>query len=86
MRISARLDDERAEKLRQLRVSTQLGISEVVKRAIDLLHRQQTERSRKKVDDLLSSDFVGCAEGPEDLAGSYKRYLTQSLSGKHGAG
>ena len=84
MRISARLDDERAEKLRQLRVSTQLGISEVVKRAIDLLHRQQTKQSRKKVDDLLSSDFVGCAEGPEDLAGNYKRYLTGSLLGKHG--
>ena len=86
MRINARLDDERAEKLRQLQVSTQLGISEIVRRAIDLLHRQQAERSRKKVDDLLSSDFIGCAEGPEDLAGNYKRYLTESLSGKHGPG
>ena len=86
MRINARLDDERAEKLRQLRVSTQLGIGEIVRRAIDLLHRQQAERSRKKVDDLLSSDFIGCAEGPGDLAGNYKRYLTESLSGKHGPG
>ncbi len=86
MRIRARLDGERAEKLRQLCGSTQLGIGEIVKRAIDLLHRQQTERSRKKVDDLLSSDFVGCAEGPEDLAGNYKRYLTQSLLGKHRPG
>lgn len=86
MRISARLDDERAEKLRQLRGSTQLGISEIVRRAIDLLHRQETERCREKIDDLLSSDFVGCAEGPKDLASNYKRFLTQSLDDKHGSG
>lgn len=86
MRISARLDDHRAEKLRQLRISTQSSISETVRRAIDLLHRQQVKRSRKKVDGLLSSDFVGCAEGPEDLASNCKQYLTRSLDGKHGAG
>ncbi len=86
MRISARLDDHRAEKLRQLRISTQSSISETVRRAIDLLHRQQVKRSRKKVDGLLSSDFVGCAEGPEDLASNFKQYLTRSLDGKHGAG
>ena len=86
MRINARLDDERAEKLSRLQVSTRLGTSEIVKRAIDLLYRQQTERSRNKVDDLLSSDFIGCAEGPEDLASNYKHYLTQSLDDKHGSG
>ena len=86
MRINARLDDDRAEKLRQLRASTRLGTSEIVKRAIDLLHRQQELRSRAKIDDLLSSDFVGCAEGPEDLASNYKRYLRESLEDKHGAG
>ena len=86
MKISVRLDDDRAEKLKQLQASTCLGVSEVVKRAIDLLHRQETERCQKEIGDLLSSDFVGCAEGPEDLASDYKRYLTRSLDGKHGAG
>ncbi|MCY4546775.1 MAG: hypothetical protein OXC28_00285 [Defluviicoccus sp.] len=75
MRISARLDDDRAEKLKQLQASTGLGTGEIVERGIDLLHRTQTERSRAKIDDLLSSDIVGCAEGPEDLAENYKRYL-----------
>ena len=75
MRLSARLDDDSAEKLKQLQASTGLGTGEIVKRAIDLLHRKQTERSRARIDDLLSSDFVGCAEGPEDLAENYKRYL-----------
>ena len=86
MRINARLDEDRAEKLGQLQASTRLGTSELVKRAIDLLYRQQAEKSRKKIDDLLSSDFIGCAEGPEDLASNYKHYLTQSLEEKHDAG
>lgn len=86
MRINARLDEDRAEKLGRLQASTRLGTSEIVKRAIDLFYRQQAEQSRKKIDDLLSSDFIGCAEGPEDLASNHKNYLTQSLEDKHGAG
>ena len=86
MRINARLDEERAEKLRQLQTLTRLGASEIVKRAIDLLHRQHANRSREKLDALLSSDFVGCSEGPPDLASRYKQYLTQDLEHKHGAG
>ena len=86
MRINARLDEERAEKLRELQTLTRLGASEIVKRAIDLLHQQHANRSRKKLDALLSSDFVGCSEGPHDLASRYKQYLTQDLEHKHGAG
>ncbi len=85
MRINARLDDARAEKLKQLQSLTRLGVSEIVKRAIDLLYRQQAGRSRDKLDALLASDFVGCAEGPEDLASQYKQYLARDLENKHGA-
>lgn len=86
MRINARLDDDRVEKLKQLQSLTQLSASEIVKRAIDLLYRQQAGRPREKLNALLSSDFVGCAEGPEDLATRYKHYLTRDLEHKHGAG
>lgn len=86
MRVNARLDDERAEKLKQLQSLTRLSTSEIVKCAIDLLHRQQVRRSRERLDALLSSNFVGCAEGPEDLADRYKQYLTQDLEDKHGSG
>ncbi len=86
MRVNARLDDERAEKLRQLQSLTRLNTSEIIKRAIDLLHCQQAGRSRDKLDALLSSDFVGCAEGPEDLASQYKHYLIRDLEEKHGIG
>ena len=85
MRINARLDDERAEKLKQLQSMTRLSVSEIVKRAIDLLHRQQVRPSRERLDALLSSDFVGCAEGPVDLADRYKNYLTQDLGEEHGS-
>lgn len=86
MRINARLDDDRVEKLKQLQSLTQLSASEIVKRAIDLLYRQQAGRPREKINALLSSDFVGCAEGPEDLATRYKHYLTRDLENKRGAG
>ena len=86
MRINARLDDERSEKLRQLQALTRLSTSEIVKRAIDLLHRQQAGRSRDKLNALLSSDFVGCAQSRADLAGQYKRYLIRDLEEKHGIG
>ena len=82
MRINAILDDGRAEKLRQLQSLTRLSTSEIVKRAIDLLHRQQAGRSHDKLDALLSSNFVGCAEGPTDLASQYKRYLIRALEGR----
>ncbi len=86
MRINARLDEVKTEKLKQLQPLTRLDVSEIVKRAIDLLHRQQAGQTREKLDALLSSDFVGCAEGPEDIASRYKQYLTQDLENKHGAG
>ena len=86
MRINARLDDDRSEKLRQLQSLTRLSTSEIVKRAIDHLYLQQAGRSRERLDALLSSDFVGCAQGPTDLASQYKRYLARDLEEKHGSG
>jgi hypothetical protein len=82
MRINARLDDDRAEKLKELQSLTRLSASEIVKQAIDLLHIKQIRRSRERLDALLASDFVGCAEGPEDLADRYKEYLTRDLGDK----
>ena len=86
MRVNARLDDERATKLAQLRSLTRSSASDVLKRAIDHLHREHMARSRDELDGLTSSDFIGCAEGPQDLADEYKRYIPGDLAGKHGAG
>ena len=85
MRVNARLDDERTEKLKQLQSLTGRSASDVLKRALDLLYAQQTSHARDRLDALLSSDFIGCADGPEDLADRYKDYLTRDLNAKHGA-
>ena len=86
MRINARLDSERTNKLRQIQALTGLTASDVVKQAIDLLYQQESRYARHRLNALLSSGFVGCAEGPEDLASQYKRYLTSDLEEKHGIG
>lgn len=84
MRINARLDEARTAKLRQLQSSLRIGASEVVKRALDLLHKEQCEGQGAKTKALLASDFVGCAEGPDDLSSRYKQHLAQALEDKHG--
>ena len=83
MRVNARLDAERAAKLRQLQSSLRVSASEVVRRALDVLHRQQCESGGARTQALLSSDFVGCAQGPERLSSGYKQHLAQGLEGKH---
>ena len=85
MRVNARLDEARAAKLRQLQASLRVGASEVVKRALDVLHKEQCEGGGARTQALLSSGFVGCAQGPEDLASGYKQHVVQALEGKHGA-
>lgn len=84
MRVNARLDEERVAKLHQLQSSLRTNASEVVKRALDLLHKEQCEGMGRKTKALLASDFVGCAEGPEDLSSRYKQGFSEALEEKHG--
>ncbi len=86
LRINARLDDERTAKLLELQSSTRCSASDVLKLAIDCLHKEHRALCRKNIQNLLSSDFIGCADGPEDLAEAYKQYLSDDLGHKHGAG
>lgn len=85
MRVNVRLNDERTDKLRKLQSLTGQSASDVLRRALDLMYARQVAHARDKLDALLSSDFIGCADGPEDLAGQYKEYLTRDLNAKHGA-
>ena len=85
MRVSAMLDEERAKKLKQLQSLMGQSASDVLKRALDLVYAQnvgaeaassaETAHARDKLDALLSSDFIGCAAGPGELADQYKDYL-----------
>lgn len=86
MRVNARLDEARAAKLAELRSLTRQSASDVLKQAIDCLHRERMAHVRKELDGLLSSDFIGCAEGPSDLAEHHGRHWTDALADKHGPG
>ena len=84
MRINARLDDEHMEKLEFLKNKDHLSTTDVLKQAIDVLYEQRKMQNRSKLQQLLQSDFIGCAEGPEDLSERYKDYLTEGWAEKHG--
>ena len=84
MRVNARLDEAVAGKLSQLQSLTGLSTSDVLKRAIDCLHKEQMASVRDRLDSLLSSEFIGCAEGPPELASEYKQYFASDLAGKYG--
>ncbi|MDE0444649.1 MAG: hypothetical protein OXL38_21400 [Gammaproteobacteria bacterium] len=75
MRVSVRFDEERARKLKQLQSFTGQSASNVLSRAVDLLYAQRVAKARDKIEALLSSDFIGCTAGPEDLADRSKDYL-----------
>ena len=85
MRVNPRLDDERAEKLKQLQSLTGQSASDVLKRALDLMYARQVTHDLEKLGALLSSDSIGCAVGPEELADHYKDYLARDLNAKDGA-
>lgn len=40
------------------------------------------QKSGKRLQQLLQSDFIGCAEGSEDLSTDYKKRLSESLEEK----
>lgn len=83
-RINARLDPSRTAKLEALKRSTRLGVSDLIKRGIDLLYEGEIERRPADPLKILSEcGFVGSAEGPPDLSERYKEELAELLAAKH---
>lgn len=83
MRINARLDDEDVLKLEVLKQPDQHTTTEVVKEAIDVLYRQKLVHPNGSIRALLESDFVGCAEGPEDGSQTCKQDVMDYGDAKH---
>lgn len=82
MRINARLDEQHQRKLETLKQMDGVSVTAVVIEAIDLLYEKKMGTA-EKMQEFLASDFIGCAEGSEDLSENYKNYLDQALSSKH---
>ena len=83
MRINARLEDEDVLKLEALKQLDQHTTTEIVKEAIDALYQQKLVHPQGSIRALLESDFVGCADGPEDGSVNYKQHVTEYLDEKH---
>ena len=80
MRISARLDESRSQKLELLSDSTQLSTSEIFKRAIDLYYERF--RADRPAEILRRSGFVACGEAESTLSERYREELTDLLGAK----
>lgn len=84
MRINARIDEKQLKQLEQIKQQEQMTTTEVVKRALDQYFQYQKSKKQLKIDNLLTSDFIGCAEGPADLSDTYKQKQSEALIEKHG--
>jgi len=88
MRINARLDEKSEQDLLFIKEQTGETVTQIIKELVaeraDVLRKQRGSGNKMQV--LLQSDFVGCAEGPEDLSEKYKDYLHKGWKEKHGVG
>jgi len=83
-RINARLDERHSAKLEYLKRTTRMGVSDIVKRGIDLLYEDVQKETRDPFEVLAETGFIGSAEGPSDLSARYKEELPGLLAAKHG--
>ena len=81
-RINARLPPEIARKLAYLRRRTGASTTEVVLASVERNFDAVSADEGDAAAALREAGFVGCAEGPADLSGSYKSALTRSLGRK----
>jgi len=84
MQINTDLNEQSREKLEYLKKEYQQSTAEVIQQAIDALYEKAHSQQTDKLKALLESDFVGCAEGSEDLSSDYKQFLAKSWAAKHG--
>ncbi len=76
MRINARLDLTYESKINDIVSQTKQNVTDVLKKAIDLYHREMKSESGNKIDLLLKSGFIGSAKKlDKNLSTHYKKEL-----------
>lgn len=80
-RINARIDDQLAQELDELRRRTGQTLTEIIEAAIRAWTREQIKRP-SPAEIFASTGFIGSGSGPRDLARNSKKYLTESLKRK----
>ena len=85
MRINARLDQQSEQNLLFIKEKTGETVTQIIKELLTEKAQALKDKQKpgSKMQALLKSDFVGCAEGPEDLSTNYKEYFYQGIKEKH---
>jgi hypothetical protein len=83
MRINARLDESRSQKLEFLAHTTHLSTSEILKQALDLYYEQVRSRRPAPAEVLKATGFIGCGEAEPDLSERYKEEVKKRVAAKH---
>jgi hypothetical protein len=78
VRINARLDKKLADEVEAVRRRTGKTLTQVIEESLQLYC--QSQRGGSAVNGL--ADFIGCAEGPEDLSVAYKAEFRRGLGRK----
>ncbi|HEX5657146.1 MAG TPA: ribbon-helix-helix protein, CopG family [Polyangiales bacterium] len=82
-RINARVDDELAEKVEELRRITGKSASAIIKAALEAYFETVKGSSETRPRRALEqAGFIACANGEPNLSRDYKRELADSLRGK----
>ncbi|MGZ0020311.1 ribbon-helix-helix domain-containing protein [Nitrosomonas sp. wSCUT-2] len=83
MRITIRIDDSYAQKIKVIQQKTQLKTTNIIRQAIDLMYEKVKSNAKEKNRELLAK-LAGIGHGPKDLSINYKKYLDQDWKEKHG--
>ena len=81
-RVIARIDDELARRLGQLRRRTGKTMSQLVKEGLAQLCDSEARRGTDACGRLREAGFLACADGPERLSETYKELLGDALRSK----
>ncbi len=84
MRLSARLSDDEARQLEELRAVTGATASEVVRHAIRRLHEKTMGGRVEPSKALQATGFIGCASADPNLSATHEDALRTDLVRKHG--
>lgn len=81
-RINARLDDELAARVNELRLRTGLTLTQIVEAALTAWTAGQTRTEPGPASAFAAAGFIGSGRGDPGLARKAKAVLTRSLKGK----
>ncbi|MBL8957934.1 MAG: CopG family transcriptional regulator [Myxococcaceae bacterium] len=81
-RINARLDDELAEQVEELRKLTGKTLTELVEAALRAYYEQHHAKSTRPAEAFRRAGFIASHPGPRHLARDYKKHLSALLGRK----